>query len=469
MTTAVGMAILVVPGGRLPAAEHSPSANESAPSTQPVIPKPLSAPVNKGLAWLAKHQQPDGGWSQGESSQAEYREGEVGDKSNVADSCMAALALLRAGSTPSTGDYAWNITKAVGFVCGQVEKASQDGLFITDIHGTRVQTKLGQYVDTFAAALLLAQVKDRMPDVAGCQRVAAALDKTLAKIQKNQKEDGRWADEHDGWASVLCQSVATKAVNMAAQRGAAVDRVVVARAQEFASRSQTAIDAPPAATPASGGFAARGGGFGGGGGSFGGGAAGVELYARSASLGAFQSSANTDANRIKDLTKQHDDARDNAQKAQKQYAVAATQPTTQPKQLAALKHDVDQANRQLSEIDGQFASIRRNEAALKSAQSEVIDRMNDKDFVAGFGSNGGEEFLSYMNIGESLALKGGEPFTKWDKAMTGNLNRIQNDDGSWSGQHCITGRTFCTAAALMVLTVDRSPAEVLSQPLKGSK
>jgi len=41
--------------------------------------------------------------------------------------------------------------------------------------------------------------------------------------------------------------------------------------------------------------------------------------------------------------------------------------------------------------------------------------------------------------------------------MTDNLERIQNRDGSWSGHHCITGRTFCTAAALLVLLADRAP------------
>ncbi len=80
--------------------------------------------------------------------------------------------------------------------------------------------------------------------------------------------------------------------------------------------------------------------------------------------------------------------------------------------------------------------------------------------MAGFGSNGGEEFLSYMNIGESLVVKGGQPWHKWDTSMTANMNRIQNDDGSWTGHHCITGRTFCTAAALMVLMVDRTPVPV---------
>ena len=77
--------------------------------------------------------------------------------------------------------------------------------------------------------------------------------------------------------------------------------------------------------------------------------------------------------------------------------------------------------------------------------------------MAGFGSNGGEEFLSYMNIAESLVVKGGEEWKRWDSEMTENLNRVQNDDGSWSGHHCITGRTFCTSTALLVLLADRTP------------
>jgi hypothetical protein len=44
--------------------------------------------------------------------------------------------------------------------------------------------------------------------------------------------------------------------------------------------------------------------------------------------------------------------------------------------------------------------------------------------------------------------------------MTQNLDRIQNGDGSWSGHHCITGRTFCTSTALLVLMADRAPVPV---------
>jgi hypothetical protein len=89
-----------------------------------------------------------------------------------------------------------------------------------------------------------------------------------------------------------------------------------------------------------------------------------------------------------------------------------------------------------------------------------IARLDDKQFIAGFGSNGGEEFLSYMNLAESLVVKGGDESKRWDSEMTANLNRVQNGDGSWSGHHCITGRTFCTSTALLVLLADRTPIPV---------
>jgi hypothetical protein len=111
-----------------------------------------------------------------------------------------------------------------------------------------------------------------------------------------------------------------------------------------------------------------------------------------------------------------------------------------------------------------LTQIASTEKVQNEAQDAVIARLDDKQFVAGFGSNGGEEFLSYMNIAESLVVKGGDAWKKWDSEMTANLNRVQNGDGSWSGHHCITGRTFCTSTALLVLMADRTPI-----PVQGKK
>ncbi|MGC8863545.1 MAG: hypothetical protein ACP5R5_12330 [Armatimonadota bacterium] len=94
-----------------------------------VTPKPLSDNVKKGLAWLAKTQQESGGWAQGEESEAMgHSLDNVRDKPNVADTCMAAMALIRAGSTPSKGQYATNVRSAVNYVCSQVEESDNDSL-----------------------------------------------------------------------------------------------------------------------------------------------------------------------------------------------------------------------------------------------------------------------------------------------------------------------------------------------------
>ena len=58
-----------------------------------------------------------------------------------------------------------------------------------------------------------------------------------------------------------------------------------------------------------------------------------------------------------------------------------------------------------------------------------LARLDDPRFIAGFGSNGGEEFLSYMNISETLVVKGGAEWEKWDKSVADNLNRVQDKDG----------------------------------------
>ena len=62
--------------------------------------------------------------------------------------------------------------------------------------------------------------------------------------------------------------------------------------------------------------------------------------------------------------------------------------------------------------------------------------------------------------GGYLVVKGGKDWEDWDTRMVKGLEKAQDKDGSWAGQHCITGKTFCTAGALLVLTADRTPFSV---------
>jgi hypothetical protein len=86
---------------------------------------------------------------------------------------------------------------------------------------------------------------------------------------------------------------------------------------------------------------------------------------------------------------------------------------------------------------------------------EITSQLADSRFVNGFGSMGGEEFFSYLNISDSLHRSGGEEWTKWNNQIKTQLARLQNEDGTWAGHHCITGRVAVTSAALMTLLVER--------------
>ncbi len=409
--------------------------------TTAVKPKDLSSHVTKGLAWLVENQHPNGGWSQGEESAQMGGDKRFRDTSDVADTCIAALALLRAGNTPQHGPYKDSVAKAVRYVRQQVEASDNESLAVSDVKGTRVQMKLGPNIDTFLASLFLAEVKGQMQDQAGNQDVDVALNKVLSKIKKHQKADGTW-DNRTGWAPILAQSVGGKGLNRAAQAGASVPAEVLARTENFAvaatERAATAVTVASAPArergvdirsleratsgPATGRMMA-----GMAGGLVTDGAAGVELYARASNLSVLQDSVNT-------------------------YGF---QETKLREKLDTAKTDEDRKSAQ----EG-LTRIERGRKAHQESQKALLGRLDDAAFVAGFGSNGGEEYLSYMNISESLVLKGGLDWKRWDDAMASNLNRVQNDDGSWSGHHCITGRTFCTSSALLVLMADRTPVPV---------
>jgi hypothetical protein len=386
--------------------EPPPPADGSRPGwTTAVEPRPLDAATRRGLAWLLGTQREDGGWSQGEEAAGMRGSGgESVDRSNVADTCLAALALVRSGSSPAHGDHAAAVLRAVDFVCASVEAHAEDpSLWITSVRGTRVQGKIGTYIDTFLASMLLGEVQARMPDAEGDARVEAALAVVLAKIERNQAEDGTW--DNQGWAPVLAQSVAAKGLNRLRQLGySGVSEQALDRADDFALGGTSP------------------------------GSAGVGLYSSASGLGALQEAVNTSAWRERELEGE----------------------------LAQAGDDSDLRDR----IAGELKGIGELRAAGKQAKQSVIERLDDASFVAGFGSNGGEEFLSYMHISESLVVDADATWQRWDRWVADNLGRVQNQDGSWTGHHCITGRTFCTAAALLTLMADRTPVPVEPVPVE---
>src|SRR5205085_9359780 len=118
-------------------------------------PYSLSMAVAKGAQWLAAVQGADGGWGQdgGETSYVRTTEHLESNGNDVANTAVAALALLQAGK-----QYRPNVDRAIDFILARVEASSADGLAVTNDKGTQIQRKLGPYIDTFLTSMLLAQV-----------------------------------------------------------------------------------------------------------------------------------------------------------------------------------------------------------------------------------------------------------------------------------------------------------------------
>src|SRR5205085_2105833 len=161
-----------------------------------------------------------------------------------------------------------------------------------------------------------------------------------------------------GWAPTLAQAACAKALNTAAVNGAKVNEQVRERAEKYA-QADFAVSQAGGAVGGGGGadsaVTSLSGGLRIGKTSASSGDAGVALYSSSAQLATIQASA-----KANDAKKEY-------------YQQIARAPTTQPEQRKAAQAQLDR-----------FAE---NEAILVKAQDAIVAKMDDKNFVQGFGSN----------------------------------------------------------------------------------
>lgn len=341
---------------------------------------PMAAAVDKGAKWLASVQGADGGWGQdgGETSYIRTGERLESNGNDVANTAVAAMALLRAGQ-----QYQPNVDRAIAFILKKVEASPADGLAITDAQGTQIQRKLGPYIDTFLASMLLAQVDGTLSKPALNARVRQGLEKVVTKISKNQKSDGSW-NIAGGWAPVLGTSMASRSLYEAEQKGVAVSAKVMALADKYTLDAMKVVPAGSAgaATSVTAGRVA----------------AAPAAPAEAAGVPLYQS-----AQALEQLSRTEKDRQKNA------------------KEIAAIQ-----------------------------------TQMSSAAFVDGFGSVGGEEFFSYLNLSDGMKRAGGAEWNRWHSDITQKILKLQNADGTWAGHHCITGRVAVTSAAILNLTVDRA-------------
>jgi hypothetical protein len=359
----------------------------------------LMLSVRDGLSWLSDAQLPNGGYGAG-SHNAQHVRDPHAVKADPATTAMVAQAFLRSGTTLKKGKYSQNLKDAIDFLLETVENTPKSSPYITEVRSTQIQTKLGENIDAVLTAQLLSNLLDRNLKGIDKRRVERALDICVGKIESATDASGRQMGA--GWAGVLQSGLATSALEAAQAVGADVDEEVMELTKDYQKGN---YDEKTGNVKTDDG-------------------AGIMLYAVSGSVrGSAKEArkAETAINKAKRDGKLDKDAEVNTANLRK-------------------------AGFSENEAMEYATSYNVYQSAKKTAQRE--------DVLNGFGNNGGEEFLSFLQTGESLLVNDDKDWKKWYDNMSGRILKIQNQDGSWNGHHCITSPVFCTATSVLLLTVE---------------
>ena len=219
MRTTLALLPLLLLGGSRPSAQDASSAFEDGPI---VVTEEQRLAVERGLAWLASHQNDDGSWSGkvGYKLNSDYRT--TADGPHVGVTALACMAFLAGGHLPGRGEYGEVVERGLSSV---LAAAQEDG-YIT-ANGTRM------YSHAFAT-LFLAEIYG----MTHRQDVRRKLQKAVDFIVTTQNEEGGWryvpfAPESD-MSIVVCQVLALRA---ARNIGIRVPKATVDRAAQYVVES----------------------------------------------------------------------------------------------------------------------------------------------------------------------------------------------------------------------------------------
>ncbi|MBL7983310.1 MAG: terpene cyclase/mutase family protein [Flavobacteriales bacterium] len=363
----------------------------------------------RGLQWLVKAQAQDGGYGAGSHSRQDIMDPHA-VSTDPATTAMVAMALMRMGNGLDQGTYSAQLKKAVEYLLKQVEAAPKNAVNVTALQGTQIQSKLGQNIDVALTAQCLSNLSAKLGEEHPIRlRVMRALNTCVGMIQRSQNSDG--SVQGDGWAGVLQSSFAASALESAKAQGAEVDAEALDLARNY-QKANFDVNTGSVATER---------------------AAGITLYAVS---GSTRNSA-AEAREVNERIAQ----------AKKEGKLAENAPVS----VDAL----EETGMSRTEAEKYNTAYQVFNASKQQAQDERV--------ISGFGNNGGEEFLSFLQTGESLVIGKDQGWKNWYQQTTGRLVSIQNNDGSWNGHHCITSPVFCTATSLLILSINNDIQHLLAQ------
>jgi hypothetical protein len=363
----------------------------------------------RALGWLVQAQSQDGGYGAGAHARQDIRDPHA-VATDPATTAMVGMAILRMGSTPSSGPHAAQLKKLTDYLLRHVEGAGPQAINITQLQGTQIQSKLGANIDVALTTQYLSNLSAKLDKQDPLKaRVLQAMNICTGILQRAQNSDG--STKGDGWAGVLQSSFAASALESAKAQGAVVDDQALQQARDYnkgnfdAEKGSVATDR----------------------------AAGITLYAVSGST--------------RNSAVEAREAEEKVARARKDGKLSATAPVT--------VENLEDSGISRSEAERLNTAYQVYNAAKQQAQDERV--------LSGFGNNGGEEFLSFLQTGESMIIAKDNGWRNWYGSTTDRLLAIQNNDGSWQGHHCITSPVFCTATSLLILSVNNDIEQLIAQ------
>ena len=354
---------------------------------------------------------PDGGWGAGFHSRQDVRDPHA-VTADPATTSLVLLSLLRTGNTLESGTYKKEVTDGTEFLLNAVEGWESDQPRLTTLMGTQPQQKLGQNIDVILTAQYFTTLLKYQSSHPLKKRIKGALQKCVQRIEQEQDHDGNW--KGGGWAPVLQSALADQALESAKDAGVKVDDDVLKKSKVY-QKSNFDVETQSAVT---------------------GKAAGVMLY----SLSSTTRSSAKEARKAKTLL----------EKAKKDGKLKAE----------------DEMNEENLQRAGATPAEAKELAAAHMINENTKAQSTRSDVMTGFGSNGGEELISYLLTGESIMMQGGNDWKSWYESMSKRIMAIQKNDGSWEGHHCITSPVFCTAAALLILSITNDMDVSLQETFK---
>lgn len=362
-------------------------------------PENVQRAVDMGLEWMMGAQRANGGWGAGIHRMQDLKNPHA-VQTDPATTAMVAMAMLRSGTTLSHGPYSMNLRAALDHLLQTVESAPVNSANITAVTGTQIQTKLGNNIDVILTSQFLSNIYDHLGDAPALKaRVKACQQICVEKIQAAQDANGSIAGS--GWAGVLQSSFATNALESAEAQGVTIDKNALNKAREFQKNNYNTKTGDVNTDLG----------------------AGIVLYSITGSVRA----SAKEARKVEEVMQQA--------KREGRLSKSAV-PTAE--NLQRIGYAQDEAL--------QYAT------AYEVYQSAKVEAQRE-DVLSGFGNNGGEEFLSYLQTGESMVINQDASWQNWYDNMSGRILKIQNEDGSWHGHHCITSPVFCTATCLLILAI----------------